>query len=147
MKTIYSFLNLINNKRYIGSTINEPEVRYKQHLYHVYHEDSENKYLYPLYCAIRKYREENFKFEILEQLECSEEKLRIKESKYIEQFNTLTPNGYKKVAKIDINTNKIIKIYDTIALAARENNCDNSGISKVCRKERNKCGGFKGEYV
>lgn len=254
MKTIYSFLNLINNKRYIGSTINEPKIRYKQHLYHVYHEDSENKYLYPLYCAIRKYGEENFKFEILEQLECSEEELRIKENEYIEKFNTLTPNGYnqtfdtlhpindintykkisetkrekakevaevdkdnnilkiwrsiidcaeetklderkiasvcrgerlttgnrkfywivnnelqipkykrdyykgnkgttqiqsdsKKVAKIDINTNQIIKIYDTIALAARENNCDNSAISKVCRKERNKCGGFKWEYV
>ena len=44
-------------------------------------------------------------------------------------------------------TNEIIEIYDTIALAARENNCDNSAISKVCRGLRNKCGGFKWQYI
>ena len=51
------------------------------------------------------------------------------------------------MAKIDATTNKIIKIYDTIALATRENNCDNSGISKVCRGLRNKCGSFKWQYI
>lgn len=52
----------------------------------------------------------------------------------------------KKVAKLDDNNN-IIKIYPTLALAARENSCDSSGISKVCRKIRNRCGGFKWKYV
>jgi hypothetical protein len=51
------------------------------------------------------------------------------------------------VAKINKDTNEIIEIYDTIALAARENNCDNSAISKVCNGTRNSCGGFKWKYI
>lgn len=53
----------------------------------------------------------------------------------------------KKVAKINIDTKEVIEIYDTIALAARQNNCDPSGISKVCRGLRNKAGGFFWKYV
>lgn len=51
----------------------------------------------------------------------------------------------KKVLKLDDNDN-ILEIYDSIAIAAKENNCDASGISKVCNKKRNKCGGFKWIY-
>ena len=36
-KTIYCFTNLINNKKYIGSTIQDPKIRYKQHLYNYKH--------------------------------------------------------------------------------------------------------------
>ena len=254
MKTIYCFTNLINNKKYIGSTINNPNIRYRQHMYYVNNKDIDGKYLYPLYCAIRKYGIENFKFKILEQKDCSEEEIRQIEADYIQKFNCIVPNGYnqtsntlhpindinsyrkmsitkrenaknvaeidnnfniikiwrsivdcaedtglnekkiaavcrgerlttsnrkfywiendeliipeyhrdlykgekgttqiqsssKKVAKINIETNEIIEIYDTIALAARENNCDNSAISKVCRGLRNKCGGFKWQYI
>ena len=42
----------------------------------------------------------------------------------------------RKVAKINIETNEIIIIYDSIALASRENNCDSSAIAKVCRGKR-----------
>ena len=42
----------------------------------------------------------------------------------------------QRVAKIDLNTQEILNIYDTVALAARENNCDASCISKVCRGKR-----------
>ena len=64
-----------------------------------------------------------------------------------EKGTTQIQSSSKKVAKINIETNEIIEIYDTIALAARENNCDNSAISKVCRGLRNKCGGFKWQYI
>ena len=40
-----------------------------------------------------------------------------------------------------------MEVYDTIALAARENNCDASGISKVCRGLRNKAKGYGWKYV
>lgn len=254
MNYIYCFTNRINHKKYIGSTINSPEHRLSQHLYHVTHPNS-SKYNYPLYCAIRKYGIDNFDYEVLDSIECDEIQLRKIEKEYMLQYNTLAPNGYnqtlntehplndpltyakmsetkrekakkvaeidtnknillvwrsivdcaedtgldekkiaaccrgerlttnnrhfcwinedqsldireyhrdiykgekgttqiqsssRKVAKIDKNTNEIIEIYDTIALAARENNCDNSGISKVCNGTRNSCGGFKWKYV
>ena len=60
---------------------------------------------------------------------------------------TQIQSSSRKVAKIDINTLQIIKTYDTIALASRENNCDASGISKVCTGKRKSCGGFKWEYI
>ena len=251
--SIYQFTNLKNGKKYIGSTINDIKIRYKQHLYNASHENV-HQYNYPLYCAFRKYGIKNFSFEVLFEKECEEEEIREIERKYIEENNTLCPNGYnqtldtlhpindentykkiretkrenaknvcevdkdynilnqwrsiidcaedigldekkiaavcrgerrttggriffwiendeliipeykrdeykgkkgttqiqsssRKVAKIDLKTNNIIQIYDTIALAARENNCDNSGISKVCRGLRNKCGGYFWKYI
>lgn len=53
----------------------------------------------------------------------------------------------RKVAKIDIETNEILMIYDSVALASRENNCDSSAITKVCKKKRQTCGGFKWKYI
>lgn len=60
---------------------------------------------------------------------------------------TQIQSNSRKVAKLDLNTGEVLAIYDTIALAARENNCDNSGISKVCRGTRNKAGGFGWKYI
>ena len=253
--SIYCFTNKVNNKKYIGSTIVAPRIRYNQHLYNATHEGT-HQYNYPLYQAIRKYGIENFDFEVIEQfLECSEKKLRKKEQEYIIKFNTLSPNGYnqtldtehpinakesyekmsntkrelakrvaevdkdnniikiwrsisdcaeetqlgvnnisgmcrgeqhtvsgrkfyllddndnliipiytgikykgesgttqkhsnsKRIAKIDLETNEVLQIYETAALAARENNCDRSSIIKVCKNVRNKTGGFKWRYV
>lgn len=253
-KYIYCFTNKINNKKYIGSTINNPMVRYKQHLYHAKHPEKDRG-KYPLYEAIRKYGIDNFTFEILLEKECNEQEIREIEHNYIIEYNTVSPKGYnqtddtehplndpltyqkmketkrnnakrviminpttneivkiyrsivdcaentgiderkigsccrgerkttsnysfywlddndniiypeyhrdlykgekgatqiqsssKKVEKIDLQTGKTIKIYDTIALAARENDCDPSGISKVCKNKRNKVGGFGWRY-
>lgn len=254
MKYIYSFTNNINNKKYIGSTINDPKIRYKQHLYHV-ENINDYRYNYPLYQAIRKYGIENFTFNVELEIDCSELEIRKIEQEYILKNNSLIPNGYnltlntehpfndsycykkmsetkrenakqvvaltlnneiigiyrsivdcseslnidekkigaccrgerlttnnkkfywinenneyiipdykrdsykgekgttqkqitnKKVAKINLETNEILFIYDSIALAARENECDASCISKVCRGKRNSAKGFKWKYV
>ena len=255
MSYIYCFTNLINNKKYIGSTIQPYSIRYKQHLYNAKSENSD-KYMYPLYCAIRKYGIENFSFEILEEYNGSYQELLEIESNYIINLNTLVPNGYnqtadtqhpsvdsnickkvsetkreqakrvmmmdrngenilgiyrsivdcaeatglnekkiaaccrgerlttgekifywlddndnliipeykrdmykgekgttqiqstsRKVAQINLETGEQIKTYDTIALAARENSCDASAISKVCRGLRNKAKGYGWKYV
>ena len=80
--SIYCFTNKLNNKKYIGSTIVEPNIRYNQHIYNTTHSNS-HQYNYPLYQAIRKYGIENFIFEILEQKECKEEEIRLIEREYI----------------------------------------------------------------
>lgn len=60
------------------------------------------------------------------------------------QNNRITKSS-KKVIKMNDN-NEELQIYDSIALAAADNHCDASGISKVCNGIRNKCGGFKWKY-
>lgn len=59
--------------------------------------------------------------------------------------NRITKSS-KKVIKIDKDTNEIIQIYDSIQLASQDNNCDPSGITKVCNNKRNTCGGYKWQY-
>ena len=60
------------------------------------------------------------------------------------QNNRITKSS-KKVVKMNDN-NEELQTYDSVALAAADNNCDASGISKVCNGKRNKCGGFKWKY-
>lgn len=60
---------------------------------------------------------------------------------------TQIQSSSRQVAKIDLKTGEILDIYPTIALAARENNCDSSSISKVCRGIRAYCKGFKWKYI
>ena len=60
------------------------------------------------------------------------------------QSNRITKSS-RKVIKMN-NNNEELQIYDSVALAAADNNCDASAISKVCNGKRNKCGGFKWKY-
>ena len=61
------------------------------------------------------------------------------------QNNRITKSS-KQVVKMNDN-NEELQIYDSVALAAADNKCDASGISKVCNGLRNKCGGFKWKYL
>ncbi|WP_455072265.1 NUMOD3 domain-containing DNA-binding protein [Prevotella melaninogenica] len=54
-------------------------------------------------------------------------------------------NG-KKVAKIEVGTDKILMLYNSASEAARQNNMKNESISKCCRGERKTSGGFKWQY-
>ena len=51
---IYCITNKINNKQYIDSTINKPNIRFNQHKCAAYNEKNLIKYQYPLYQAFRK---------------------------------------------------------------------------------------------
>lgn len=86
---IYSFKNIVNDKRYIGQSINI-ESRYTTHLNLAQKEDNEvfNKVLYQ---AFRKYGLENFEFEVLEEVD--RDLLDEREIFWVDKFDTFK-NGY-----------------------------------------------------
>lgn len=64
MGAIYCYTNLINGKKYIGQTINDPRIRKNQHKSnHLNIKSPEYDSL--IHKAFRKYGYENFKYEIL----------------------------------------------------------------------------------
>ena len=80
---IYCITNLINNKKYIGQSINI-ENRWRKHKRNAFNQNRKecNR---PLYKAIRKYGLDNFKFEIIE--ECKIEDLNAREIYWISFYN------------------------------------------------------------
>ena len=92
MGIIYCYTNLINNKKYIGQTIN-PELRYSAHKSN-YKNPNNNEYNSLLHQAFRKYGFENFKYEILAQDIEDINILNDLEIYYIKYYNTQIPNGY-----------------------------------------------------
>lgn len=88
---IYKITNLINNKCYIGQSV-DIEKRFRQHKNN-YDNKNEPSYDYHLYRSIRKYGIENFKFEIIE--ECDYEKLNERETYWIDYYDSYN-NGYNE---------------------------------------------------
>ncbi len=88
---IYCFKNLINNKRYIGQSIDIYN-RYDQHIWRLDHKywEKENHHLIR---AWHKYGKENFEFTILE--ECNIDDLDNREIYWIAYYNS-RKNGYNK---------------------------------------------------
>ena len=64
MGIIYRFTNQINNKQYIGQSINPNNERYNSHK-SSYKNENSCEYNSPLHRAFRKYGFENFTYEIL----------------------------------------------------------------------------------
>ena len=91
MGIIYCYTNKINNKKYIGQTIN-PKDRFTKHKSAI-NNVSDNEYNTPLHRAMRKYGYENFDYEILSEAKTIEELNKL-EIYYIEKLNTSIPNGY-----------------------------------------------------
>lgn len=90
MVGIYKITNKINGKIYVGQSIDIKE-RWYQHKYKAKH-DTEKGYNSAIHQAFRKYGEENFLFEVIE--ECSSECLDERERFWIKELESLTPNGY-----------------------------------------------------
>ena len=164
MFQVYKITNKINNKVYIGSSI-DVERRWRQHK-----EASINKithhYNYPLMQAFRKYGLDNFNFEIIETLKNFKEMIEA-EHNWIIKENCVYPNGYnqtnntespmfdpdvikkmsntkrqkygKKVCEIDNNSN-ILNIWNSIVEASEDLNLDRFKISDVCNGRRNTTG-------
>ena len=87
---IYKWTNKINNKSYIGQSINI-ETRRRRHISDSYYPKSK-AYNTAFHSAIREYGSDNFDFEVL--CICKQEELDTLETFYIKKFNTIVPNGY-----------------------------------------------------
>lgn len=87
MAYIYCIKNNINDKLYIGKTVRDVEVRWREHIKDAYN----HKYNSKLHKAILKYGKEHFYYEVLE--ECDEKNINKREQYYIKFFNTIE-NGY-----------------------------------------------------
>ena len=102
---IYCYTNRINNKKYIGQT-NNLERRKKQHIQDSIHchKGHEISYNLPFHSAIRKYGIDNFDFEILKIIDTEDwNEVNDIESKYINDFQTICPNGYNLQAQGQAN--------------------------------------------
>lgn len=92
MGIIYCFTNNINDKKYIGQTIN-PLQRYNAHKSN-YTNKNNKEYNSLIHQAFRKYGFENFTYEILANNIDDIEILNQLEIYYIKHLNTQVPNGY-----------------------------------------------------
>lgn len=90
MVGIYKITNKINGKIYIGQSI-DIHKRIKEHFWKAMNK-KDVSYNSAIHKAIRKYGIDNFDWEIIE--ECSVDTIDDKEVQYIQQFNSLVPNGY-----------------------------------------------------
>lgn len=90
MGLIYKAINKINNKQYIGQTMNTLGERKKQHIQSAFNSRREPKSYF--HKAIKKYGEENFKWEIIEN-NIPNEKLNERERYWIKFYNTYE-DGY-----------------------------------------------------
>ena len=101
---IYSITNLINNKRYIGQSVNITD-RWRAHRIRSKTQET------PLYRAIRKYGLDNFSFEVLE--ECSQEELNDKEVYWIAFYKANQREfGYNLTSGGDAVSEKFYKVSD-----------------------------------
>lgn len=151
---VYQITNLINNKKYIGST-NNPERRWKEH---VYYGEKEAGLDYPLYKAMKKYGITNFSFLVFPIVFSSRYEAEEYEFEKIVTLQTLSnQNGYnqslnthygyndteirkkwlEKVSQPCVKLDKdgnIIETYASYNEAARKNNMSNSAtkIKNIC---------------
>lgn len=92
MGVIYCYTNKVNQKKYIGQTIDEIG-RFKNHKSNAFNPNS-SEYESVLHKAFRKYGYENFTYEVLSKDVDDIEILNLLETYYIKKYNSKVPNGY-----------------------------------------------------
>jgi GIY-YIG catalytic domain len=86
---IYVITNIISGKKYIGQTIRDPKVRFKEHIASSKDDDPGCR---AIALAIKSYGVKVFQFNILH--ECKPDELDRLETEEIEKQNTMASNGY-----------------------------------------------------
>lgn len=140
MGYIYKITNLINNKIYVGQTRFDYQKRFKRHLF----EAKRGVLNYPLYRAIRKYGEENFKIECIEEID--DNLLNERECFWIKELNSYAKNnkGYNATYGGEGNSNidklEIYELWDSslsIQEIAEKTGHDRSSIRKILQDYEN----------
>lgn len=102
---IYKITNLINNKSYIGKTIQTIKTRFSKHCSNA---KTKKDFCILITKDIKKYGKENFVIEEID-VAYSKKELKLLEGVYISWFNTLIPNGYNTVNIVN-GKNKLSEI-------------------------------------
>lgn len=91
---IYCITNKLNNKSYVGQSVNAEE-RWKDHIYDAKRQIGKTAISkkFPIHNAIAKYGEQEFIWQIIDQCENIDEANEAEEF-YISYLQTLFPNGY-----------------------------------------------------
>jgi len=135
MAYIYKITNILNNKVYIGMTINTIKERWEQHCNESLRERGKDR---PLYRAINKYGKDSFLIEELEFIE-NENQMAERERYWIEYFGSFK-NGYNATLGGDgkpyLDYGLIVKTYLEVGIikkVAELLNIDAGHISTVLR--------------
>lgn len=135
MAYIYKITNLINNKCYIGKTLNTIQERWREHCSDYKKRDEEKR---PLYSAMNKYGIENFKIEEIEQ--CNEDIVNDREKYWIEYYGSFK-KGYNATlggdGKAYLDRKLLIKTYNEIQnlkKSAKILNIDAGHLSKILKE-------------
>ncbi|MEY2196817.1 tyrosine-type recombinase/integrase [Neobacillus sp. BF23-41] len=168
MGLIYKIENHINNKVYIGQTINTIQRRYNGTSLKAIYENMHNDHLRR---AMRKYGLDNFSIEILIESDSIDD-LNGYEQYYINIFNSMDPNhGYNKrdggknnkastelkqkfsEIQTELKGIKVIcvdnnKVYSSLTEAAKEYNVKIDAIKIACKNHLKgaTCGGMQWDY-
>ena len=135
MAYIYKITNLINNKCYIGKTLNTIQERWREHCSDYKKRDEEKR---PLYSAMNKYGIENFKIEEIEQ--CNEDIVNDREKYWIEYYSSFK-KGYNATlggdGKAYLDRKLLIKTYNEVQnlkKSAKILNIDAGHLSKILKE-------------
>ena len=135
MAYIYKITNLINNKCYIGKTLNTIQERWREHCSDYKKRDEEKR---PLYSAMNKYGIENFKIEEIEQ--CNEDIVNDREKYWIEYYGSFK-KGYNATlggdGKAYLDRKLLIKTYNKVQnlkRSAKILNIDAGHLSKILKE-------------
>lgn len=109
--SIYIIKNKINNKVYIGQTVNKVSYRYETHIYYAIRGKD-----YVIGKAMRKYGINNFYYEVIEQ--CPVEKLNNREIYWISKYNSTNPKfgynmsiGGNKISFRKLDENEVLELF------------------------------------
>lgn len=134
MSKIYKIINDINDKVYVGKTMNTIEKRFKEHCADSTRRDEESR---PLYRAMNKYGVEHFSIHLIE--ECADEEASVREQYWIGFYKGYT-EGYNATlggdGKSYIDISELLKLWNdglNIKQIAKEINHDTKWISILLR--------------